>query len=103
MQPQELPPLQAHHADPRTGIDELGGTEIMSTSSGLTSPSNANLSGSYNALGELLAMPKAEPVRVRKTSNVDPKVPSTWGKVSRNESCPCGSGKKFKHCHGKLD
>ncbi len=28
------------------------------------------------------------------------KDPSTWGKVSRNENCPCGSGKKYKHCHG---
>ena len=28
--------------------------------------------------------------------------PSTWGKVSRNEYCPCGSGKKYKHCHGRL-
>jgi preprotein translocase subunit SecA len=26
----------------------------------------------------------------------------TWGQVGRNEPCPCGSGKKFKHCHGKL-
>lgn len=26
---------------------------------------------------------------------------STWGKVGRNEPCPCGSGKKFKHCHGQ--
>jgi preprotein translocase subunit SecA len=24
-------------------------------------------------------------------------------KVGRNEPCPCGSGKKYKHCHGKLD
>jgi len=28
--------------------------------------------------------------------------PSTWGNPGRNESCPCGSGKKFKHCHGRL-
>ncbi|MEM8823534.1 MAG: preprotein translocase subunit SecA, partial [Pseudomonadota bacterium] len=28
--------------------------------------------------------------------------PTTWGKPSRNEPCPCGSGKKFKHCHGRL-
>lgn len=28
--------------------------------------------------------------------------PSSWGKVGRNEACPCGSGRKFKHCHGKL-
>ncbi|MBY6083241.1 preprotein translocase subunit SecA [Ruegeria arenilitoris] len=28
--------------------------------------------------------------------------PSTWGSPSRNDPCPCGSGKKFKHCHGRL-
>ncbi len=28
--------------------------------------------------------------------------PSTWGNPGRNDNCPCGSGKKFKHCHGKL-
>ncbi len=27
--------------------------------------------------------------------------PTTWGKVSRNAPCPCGSGKKFKYCHGQ--
>ena len=32
----------------------------------------------------------------------DPNDPSTWGKVSRNAACPCGSGKKFKHCHGRV-
>ncbi|MFK5978800.1 MAG: preprotein translocase subunit SecA [Rhizobiaceae bacterium] len=32
----------------------------------------------------------------------DPKNPETWGKVGRNELCPCGTGKKYKHCHGKL-
>jgi len=26
--------------------------------------------------------------------------PSTWGNPGRNAPCPCGSGKKFKHCHG---
>ena len=31
----------------------------------------------------------------------DPNDASTWGKVGRNEACPCGSGKKFKHCHGQ--
>ncbi len=30
----------------------------------------------------------------------DPNDPLTWGKVGRNEACPCGSGKKYKHCHG---
>jgi preprotein translocase subunit SecA len=33
---------------------------------------------------------------------VNPGDPATWGKVSRNQPCPCGSGKKFKQCHGKL-
>ena len=28
--------------------------------------------------------------------------PSTWGNPGRNDACPCGSGKKFKHCHGAL-
>ena len=28
--------------------------------------------------------------------------PSTWGNPARNDACPCGSGEKFKHCHGKL-
>ncbi|WP_428522378.1 preprotein translocase subunit SecA [Roseibium sp.] len=32
----------------------------------------------------------------------DPNDPATWGKVGRNEACPCGSGKKYKHCHGAL-
>ncbi len=28
--------------------------------------------------------------------------PTTWGTPGRNDNCPCGSGKKFKHCHGRL-
>ena len=28
--------------------------------------------------------------------------PIEWGNVSRNSLCPCGSGKKYKHCHGKV-
>ncbi len=28
--------------------------------------------------------------------------PTTWGNPGRNDSCPCGSGKKFKHCHGRI-
>ena len=34
------------------------------------------------------------------TSELDPLNPSSWGRVSRNAPCPCGSGKKYKHCHG---
>ncbi|AGF74206.1 preprotein translocase subunit SecA [Bartonella australis AUST/NH1] len=32
----------------------------------------------------------------------DPNDPTTWGKIGRNELCPCGSEKKYKHCHGSL-
>jgi preprotein translocase subunit SecA len=33
---------------------------------------------------------------------IDPNDPETWGKVPRNAACPCGTGKKFKHCHGRV-
>ncbi len=32
----------------------------------------------------------------------DPNRPDTWGKVARNAPCPCGSGKKYKQCHGRF-
>ena len=42
------------------------------------------------------------PLKSRKGADIiDPEDPATWGKVGRNSPCPCGSGKKFKHCHGK--
>jgi preprotein translocase subunit SecA len=34
---------------------------------------------------------------------VDPNDPTTWRHASRNAPCPCGSGKKYKHCHGRLN
>ncbi len=47
--------------------------------------------------GPPLTAEAAEPAIQR-----DPADPATWGKVGRNEVCPCGSGKKYKHCHGVL-
>ena len=42
------------------------------------------------------------PLRTRQASaELDPDDPATWGKVARNAPCPCGSGKKYKHCHGR--
>ena len=41
-------------------------------------------------------------VRNRQDGPPDPNDPSTWGKVPRNAPCPCGSGRKYKHCHGKM-
>ncbi len=57
------------------------------------------------------AAPQPAPARARamamagsgeEDTSVDPRDPSTWGKVPRNAPCPCGSGKKFKQCHGRL-
>ena len=48
-------------------------------------------------------MAQAATVRVRRASEtIDPTNPNTWGRVARNKACPCGSGKKYKHCHGKV-
>ena len=46
--------------------------------------------------------PARQPARNAAAAEMDPNDPGTWGKVSRNAACPCGSGKKYKHCHGKL-
>ncbi|MDH3475700.1 MAG: preprotein translocase subunit SecA, partial [Rhodospirillales bacterium] len=46
--------------------------------------------------------PKQQPFRHAAGSGLDPADPATWGKVPRNAPCPCGSGRKYKHCHGKL-
>ncbi|MBV8393849.1 MAG: SEC-C domain-containing protein, partial [Alphaproteobacteria bacterium] len=42
------------------------------------------------------------PASSQSAQAIDPNNPATWGKVSRNAPCPCGSGKKFKHCHGRV-
>ena len=90
LEEEPLPPMEGHKIDPFTGEDEFERAGAQASSGG-------------GALATLLREPKDEPARTRKSgASVDPKDPSTWGKVSRNASCPCGSGKKFKHCHGKL-
>ena len=81
-----LPPMQAHHIDPFTGQDELA-------------LANAALA----AEGRPVSSAARAPVQLRRADAavVDPQDPATWGKVSRNAACPCGSGKKYKHCHGR--
>ncbi|HDZ72901.1 MAG TPA: preprotein translocase subunit SecA [Aurantimonas coralicida] len=76
---QEAPPLprmEAHHFDASTGVDEVGDGAKRLT---------ANFT-------------PAEADGLRR----DPNNKDSWGPVGRNEPCPCGSGKKFKHCHGAL-
>jgi preprotein translocase subunit SecA len=56
---------------------------------------------------ERAPLPEGMQPRTVRHSNVaaadrDPNDPTSWGKVGRNEECPCGSGKKFKHCHGAM-
>ena len=56
--------------------------------------------------GELaLAEPvvqETDRVRPYREDDVDPARPETWGATPRNAACPCGSGKKFKYCHGRV-
>jgi len=67
----ELPEgMQAHHIDASTGDDEFEQSDVE-LAAGVVAPEDRN-----------------------------PDDESTWGKVGRNETCPCGSGKKYKHCHG---
>jgi preprotein translocase subunit SecA len=81
-----LPVMEAHKIDPTTGEDEmalaLAGAETLA---------RHGIGG-----GAAMAALAQQPAAAR-----NPQDPTSWGKVGRNEACPCGSGKKFKHCHGR--
>jgi len=81
--PMELPPMQMAHPAP----EGLGGVSEQA--------SLAELNARLAAID--FSAPAPAPNAPR-----DPQNPATWGKVGRNEACPCGSGKKYKHCHGAL-
>ena len=51
--------------------------------------------------GENEAEPADQPRAGRPSRAVDPNDPATWRRTPRNAPCPCGSGKKYKHCHGR--
>ncbi|MBL8628334.1 MAG: preprotein translocase subunit SecA [Rhodospirillaceae bacterium] len=51
---------------------------------------------------QLPPRPLTTPAAVGQMPARDPADPATWGRVARNEACPCGSGKKYKHCHGTV-
>jgi preprotein translocase subunit SecA len=67
-----LPQMEAHKLNPNTGEDEMAFANVS-----LAPAANAD------------------------NASRDPNNASTWGKIGRNEDCPCGSGKKYKHCHGR--
>jgi preprotein translocase subunit SecA len=73
----DLATLEETHLNPLTGENEI--------------PS----SGDGAALQRILDARSA-------SAEIDLNDPTTWGKVQRNAPCPCGSGKKFKHCHGRF-
>ncbi len=52
------------------------------------------------AMAEVGAAPA--PVGLSAMGGVDANDPATWARSGRNDPCPCGSGKKYKHCHGKV-
>ncbi len=84
-----LPPMFATHADSLTGDDDMAIADM-----------NARLSaGDLFGGGATIMAALADE---REPVSRNPEDPASWGKVSRNEACPCGSGKKYKHCHGML-
>lgn len=87
LQPAELPPMEAHHIDATTGLDEFEFADV-----------SVETDSRYDDGDEV----RQAPLQTRKAAaQIDPNDPSTWGKVPRNALCPCGSGKKYKHCHGR--
>ncbi|HWK13016.1 MAG TPA: preprotein translocase subunit SecA [Rhizobiaceae bacterium] len=73
--PPQAPTGEGHHIDASTGEDDFGeGSDTMT----LTRADSRTVTA----------------------EDRNPTDPSTWGRVGRNEACPCGSGKKYKHCHG---
>ncbi len=77
--------LEATHADPITGENEMAAARDAMGGP----PASSRLNGRAGAAAAAAA-------------SIDPNNPATWGKVPRNAPCPCGSGKKYKHCHGKI-
>jgi preprotein translocase subunit SecA len=82
--PDAAPATQMQHLDPVSHINEA---ELGA----ISEPINAAFSNASSAYDE--------PAEATERNPDDPK---TWGRIGRNEPCPCGSGKKFKHCHGVL-
>jgi preprotein translocase subunit SecA len=96
-EPEGLPPMFAHHLDPATGENELangGGAGAF----GVGSHGTGSFGGAGPALGYAAEALSTDTAVLER----DPNNPASWGKVGRNEACPCGSGKKYKHCHGRF-
>lgn len=99
MQEHDLPEMEAHHVDLTSGLDEFA-DELPEDVVEELRMANRALDAEDELRG---AREKQAPIRTRvaDVAEMDPNDPSTWGKVARNAPCPCGSGKKYKHCHGR--
>lgn len=53
--------------------------------------------------GQAAPEPAPTPTSMPVRNSFDANDPKTWASVPRNAACPCGSGKKYKQCHGKID
>ena len=61
-----------------------------------------NIEGDMQPGEEPAPRPRSDPVLKRAAKvKIEPDDPATWGKIPRNAPCPCNSGKKYKHCHGR--
>ena len=94
VQQEPLPPMRASHINPTTGEEEIDPEHAEAT---------AVIKAARSGGGGVAVAERPAPVRRRAVAGAaSTSDPASWGKVSRNAPCPCGSGKKFKHCHGKL-
>ena len=103
------PQMQETRRDPAFAATGAGGAGARADGrAALPAPAGANGAGGS---GGVAPAPReaAEPgpavagrVTVRRAA-FDAGKPETWTKVGRNAPCPCGSGRKYKRCHGKLD
>ena len=62
---------------------------------------DASVDAAEEARGTMADQPAAAPAEPV-VAGFDETDPTTWGNPARNDVCPCGSGRKFKHCHGRL-
>ena len=88
-----------------TKLDIPVSTDIKSTNKEITSQSNYGNSATSNNQEEASSGREGYDEAIRSSGGNRPPVKQTpvsvEKKIGRNDTCPCGSGKKFKQCHGK--
>jgi preprotein translocase subunit SecA len=78
LQPRPMVPMVESHPDPGSAMAMSADVDVLD------------------------APPPIVTQRPVRTTAVDPADEATWAATPRNAPCPCGSGKKYKHCHGKI-